>query len=255
MFQNGTVTLNMFSLFTKKQSSVTGNHYFPITTDIHSHILPGIDDGSPDVETSIALIRGLMELGITRSVATPHIISDMYRNNADTINTALAVLKKELIKEKISFEVSAAAEYMMDAYFFELLQNKTELLTIKDNIVLTEFSYAMMPNNPEQMSFAIITEGYKPILAHPERYPYYFNDHKAFHRLIELGFSLQVNLLSLTGYYGKEAAKAAIYMLKNDLVSYLGTDIHHERHLEAFKDAFGKDGFKKHLEGKEWNVF
>ena len=248
----------MFNFFKKNKNNAGETGAFtgqlPVSVDMHSHILPGIDDGSPDVDTSIILIKGLMDLGIKKSVATPHIISDMYRNNSDTINAALSVLKKELVKEKINFEVSAAAEYMMDAYFFELLQNKTKLLTIRDNIVLTEFSYAMMPHSPEQMSFAIITEGYKPILAHPERYPYYFGDYKAFHRLTELGFLLQVNLLSLTGYYGKESVKAAVYMLKNDLVSYLGTDIHHDRHLEAFKDAFEKGTFRKYLEEKEWNV-
>ncbi|CAN5894761.1 capsular polysaccharide biosynthesis protein [soil metagenome] len=244
----------MFSLFKTKQAKEPRNNYFPIITDIHSHILPGIDDGSPDVETSITLIKGLMAMGIKRSVATPHIISDMYRNDADTIQAALTILKKELVKQKLKFDVSAAAEYMLDAYFFELLQKKSTLLTIKDNIVLTEFSYATMPNNPEKMSFAIITEGYKPILAHPERYPYYYNDYKMYHRFVELGFLLQLNLLSLTGYYGKEAAKAAIYMLKNDLVSYLGTDLHHERHLEAMTHAVGKDFFRKHLADKEWNV-
>jgi len=245
----------MFNLFNRKRTGTPGDHYFPITADIHSHILPGIDDGAPDTEASITLIKGLMKLGVKKSVATPHIISDMYRNNAQTISAALNILKKELVKQKIKFEVSAAAEYMMDAYFFELLQQKVPLLTIKDKIVLTEFSYATMPSSPEKMSFAIITEGYSPILAHPERYPYYYNDYKAFHRLADLGFLLQVNLLSLTGYYGKEAVKAAIYMLKNGLVSYLGTDMHHERHLDAFKDAFQKDVFRKYLEGKEWNVF
>lgn len=244
----------MFNLFNRNKTGTPGDRYFPIITDIHSHILPGIDDGAPDTEASITLIKGLMKLGIKKSVATPHIISDMYRNNAETITAALNILKKELVKQKIKFEVSAAAEYMMDAYFFELLQQKVPLLTIKDKIVLTEFSYATMPSSPEKMSFAIITEGYSPILAHPERYPYYYNDYKAFHRLADLGFLLQVNLLSLTGYYGKEAVKAAIYMLKNGLVSYLGTDIHHDRHLDAFNVAFQKDVFRKYLEGKEWNV-
>jgi tyrosine-protein phosphatase YwqE len=245
----------MFSLFKNKQTKEPGNSYFPITTDIHSHILPGIDDGSPDIDTSILLIEGLMKLGVKKSVATPHIISDMFRNDAETIQAALTVLKSELIKRKISFEVSAAAEYMMDAYFFELLQHKTKLLTIHGNLVLTEFSYASMPHSPEQMSFAIITGGYTPILAHPERYPYYNNNFKIFHHLKDLGFLLQVNLLSLTGYYGKDAAKAAIYMLKNDLVSYVGTDMHHERHLEGLQQAVSKDIFRKYLGEKEWNVF
>ncbi len=245
----------MFSFFKNKQTIIPGDLYFPITMDIHSHILPGIDDGSPDVETSIALISGLMDLGIKRSVATPHIISDMYRNNADTINNALNILKNELVKRKIPFEVSAAAEYMMDAYFFELLQQKTKLLTIHENLVLTEFSYATLPHSPEQMAFTIITEGYIPILAHPERYPYYYNNYQMFNRLKDLGFLLQVNLLSLTGYYGKEAAKAAIYMLKNDLVTYVGTDLHHARHMDAFQDAYRKDVFRKYLGEKAWNVF
>ena len=245
----------MFSLFKNKQSAGSDNTYFPFATDIHSHILPGIDDGAPDVETSIRLIQGLMEMGVKRSIATPHILSDMYRNNAETISAAATILRNELLKRKIHYEVSAAAEYMMDAYFFELLQQKTKLLTIRDNIVLTEFSYASRPDSPERMSFAIITEGYSPILAHPERYPYYYDNYKMFHKLADLGFLLQVNLLSLTGYYGKEAMKAAIYMLKNNLVSYLGTDMHHDRHLNGLQQAAGKGVFKKYLDNKEWNVF
>lgn len=248
----------MFSLFKKKSTYSPGKGYFPISTDMHSHILPGIDDGSPDVDTSIELIKGLMELGITRSVATPHIISDMYRNDETSINNALSVLKKELVKQGIDFEVSAAAEYMMDAYFFDLLMGKSKLLTISGNLILTEFSYATVPNNPEKMSFSVITEGYRPILAHPERYPYYYSNYKMFHHLEDLGFLLQVNLLSFTGYYGKEAAKASHYMLKHNLVSYLGTDLHHERHLDAFKLAVGNDVYKKLMASvpeKQWNVF
>jgi protein-tyrosine phosphatase len=246
---------NMFSLFKNKQVRTGKDNYFPISLDIHSHILPGIDDGSPDIATSIELVKGLMELGITRSIATPHIISDMYRNDAESIKASLMVLKKELASQNIKFEVSAAAEYMMDAYFFELLQRKIKLLTIRDNIILTEFSYATMPHSPEQMSFAIITEGYKPILAHPERYPYYYHDHSIYHHLKDLGFLLQVNLLSISGYYGKEAARAANYMFKHGLVSYLGTDLHHDRHLEGLQQGLRKDVFRKVLADKEWNVF
>jgi protein-tyrosine phosphatase len=245
----------MFSFFKNKKPIEPGNSYFPISTDIHSHILPGIDDGAPDIDTSIALIQGLMEFGVKKSIATPHIISDMYRNDADSINNALTIVKKELAHRKIDFEVSAAAEYMMDAYFFELLQRKVKLLTISENIILTEFSYASMPHSPEQMSFAIITEGYIPILAHPERYPYYYNNYKMFHHLKDLGFLLQVNLLSLTGYYGKEALKVSNYLLKNDLVSYVGTDMHHDRHLEELQEAYRKGSLKKLLGEKEWNQF
>ena len=241
----------MFSIFKKKV--VLASDYFPLVTDIHSHILPGIDDGSPDVQTSIRLIEGLINLGIKQSVATPHIIGDLYRNDANSINNSLSLLKEALLEKEIDFKVSAAAEYMLDAYFLELLSTKVPLLPIKNNLVLTEFSYADKPYNVEQIVFAIITEGYQPILAHPERYGYYHNDLKQYNFLSELGFLFQVNLLSLTGYYGKSAAKAANYIIKNNLTSFVGTDLHHERHLNALSDPNNRTLFKETLNGKIFN--
>lgn len=242
----------MFSLFKKKRPAEE-KPAFPFTTDIHSHILPGIDDGAPDVETSIMLIKAMMANGVTKSIATPHVIGDMYRNNADTIFAAQELLQAELDRQEIPFELGAAAEYMLDQYFMELLDNKVLLLTVQDNYLLTEFSYASMPDHIDKMSFGIITEGYTPILAHPERYGYYHNNYKIFHHLKELGFMLQVNLLSVTGYYGKEVARAANYMLKNDLVSFLGSDMHHVRHLEALNDGKNQKIFKEVFGKKEWN--
>ena len=244
----------MFSFF-KKETSSHHKGYFPITTDIHSHILPGIDDGSPDLDTSILLIKGLVELGVTQSIATPHIISDLYRNTPSSINSALKLLQEELINQDINFKVSAAAEYMMDTYFLELLKKKEPLMTLSENIILTEFSYASMPDEPSKISFEIQMAGYKPILAHPERYPYYYKNFKIYNQLSDLGFLLQVNLLSLTGYYGKEAAKAAKYMLDNNLVSYLGTDLHHERHLNLLKDDKSIKEFHAQLSHRSWNNF
>ena len=241
----------MFSIFKKKVSPASD--YFPIVTDIHSHILPGIDDGAPDVETSILLIEGLMNLGITQSVATPHIIGDLYRNDAATINKALALLRNTLAEKQIDFKVTAAAEYMLDAYFLELLYAKTPLLTIKNNLLLTEFSYADKPYNVERLLFNIITEGYQPILAHPERYGYYHNDFKQYNYLNELGFLLQVNLLSFTGYYGKPAARAAAYLIKNNLASFVGTDLHHTRHLSALSDNRNRKLFTEILNNKRFN--
>jgi protein-tyrosine phosphatase len=242
----------MFSIF-KKKKSVISSSYFPITTDIHSHILPGIDDGSPDVETSLALIDGLLKIGITSSIATPHIIGDMYRNNAETIGTALTKLKTALQEKQINFKVKAAAEYMLDDYFLALLKNRTPLLTLKDNKVLTEFSYAEKPYNIQQMVFSIITEGYQPLLAHPERYGYFHNDYKQYHALKDLGFLLQVNLLSLTGYYGKPVAKAATYIIKNDLASFTATDLHHERHMQALHHPANRAIFEQVFKGKNMN--
>jgi protein-tyrosine phosphatase len=243
----------MFSLFQKKNQP-DSDSFFPISTDMHSHILPGIDDGSPDVATSISLIKGLMALGITKSIATPHIISDMYRNTPATIAAAKSELQIALKKEQMDFELHTAAEYMLDSYFFELLNSGNPLLTLRDKLLLTEFSYASMPDEPGKYSFAIIMAGYQPVLAHPERYPYYYDNYKLFHHLSELGFLLQVNLLSLTGYYGKDAAKVAQYLLKNDLVSFVGTDMHHERHLQVLSDSKNLQIFKKNLSYKQWNI-
>ncbi|HRN91004.1 MAG TPA: histidinol phosphatase [Ferruginibacter sp.] len=243
----------MLSIFSKPKSHIPSG-YFPIRTDIHSHILPGIDDGAPDVSTSITLVKGLMEAGVTRSIATPHIISDLYPNNAESIHKALEKLKNELVKQQIDFEVSAAAEYMMDSYFLELLQKKVPLLTLSNNIILTEFPFAFMPDHVEDISFAIFTEGYQPILAHPERYGYTHGNYKVYHRWAEIGFHLQLNLLSLTGYYGNEVAKAARYLLKHDLVSYVGTDMHHGRHLEVLKSPESIKIFHEYLGGREWNI-
>lgn len=242
----------MFSIFKKPVSSFSSD-YFPIVTDIHSHILPGIDDGSPDIETSLLLVEGLIKLGISHSIATPHIIGDLYRNNCDTINNALSALRDALEEKQLKFKINAAAEYMLDAYFLELLQKKVPLLTLKNNLILTEFSYAERPFNIENIVFAVITEGYQPILAHPERYAYYHNDYKQYHHLADLGFLLQVNLLSLTGYYGKGVAKAAAYIIKNKLVSFIGTDLHHLRHLDALNDPANKTVFAELFSGQTFN--
>lgn len=242
----------MLSIFKSKPVKISTG-FFPFITDIHSHILPGIDDGSPDIETSLALIEGLQKLGIKESTATPHIIGDLYRNNKETISSALKTLQDALSERNIDFKVRAAAEYMLDGYFLELLREKTPLLTLKDDLVLTEFSYSEKPMHTEHMVFSMITEGYRPVLAHPERYAYYHNDLKQYDYLKDLGFLLQVNLLSLTGYYGKPAARAAAYLIKNNLVSFTGTDIHHERHLQALHHPVNRIIFEDIFAGKMMN--
>ena len=243
----------MFSFFKKKISETDIPDHLPVSTDIHSHILPGIDDGSPDVETSLQLIKGLYNLGIRKSIATPHIIGDMYRNTPETINTALAKIKEACIKEDINMEISAAAEYMLDDYFIELLQKKEPLLTLHKNILLTEISYTSTPENLEEITSNIISQGYKPILAHPERYHFYQNNFEHYFLLKEMGFHLQVNLLSLTGYYGKRALKAAKFILERDLVSLVGTDLHHQQHLNALNNAKNRAIFQFYLGNKMLN--
>jgi len=223
--------------------------------DIHSHLLPGIDDGSPDVETSIELIKSLADAGITKFICTPHIIADIYRNTPETIHTALAVLKRACLEHNQDVQLSAAAEYMMDDYFMELLRKKAPLLTLTKNYVLTELSYATPPNNMEKIAFELNINGYLPLMAHPERYFYYHKNYNAYHRMKELGFLLQVNLLSITGYYGKAAAKAARYIIENNLADFIGTDLHHFNHLKALTDIRSREIFQKVLGDKVYNEF
>ncbi len=243
----------MFNFFKTRNAIHHLPGTLPVTTDIHSHILPGIDDGSPDLNTSLKLIQGLYALGIRKSIATPHIIGDMYRNTPDTINTALEKVKVACKKAGIKMELSAAAEYMLDDYFMELLKKKSPLLTLHKNILLTEISYSTPPANLDLITSRIISEGYKPVLAHPERYFFYHRNYDQYYRLKEMGFHLQVNLLSLTGYYGSGVKKAAKFIMKNNLATLVGTDLHHQYHLTALSNPKNLSVIHRYLGNKVYN--
>lgn len=244
----------MFNLFRKNKKDIYTGQPFPVTTDIHSHILAGIDDGSPDIATSLLLVKGLYDLGYRRLVATPHVIGDYYRNNPVIINRELEALRNACKEAGINIELSAAAEYMLDDYFLKILKEK-EVLPVFQNFILTELPYSVLPMNVGELVFEIITAGYKPILAHPERYFYYHHDFTEYSRLKDLGFLLQVNLLSLTGYYGPHVTKAAKYIFENGLADFVGTDLHHARHLETLGSKDTNAILNKHLGDKEYNTF
>lgn len=243
----------MFNFFKTKKTEENIHNSLPVSTDIHSHILPGIDDGSPDVESSLVLIKGMMDLGIRKFIATPHIIGDLYRNTPQTINTALEETKAACKKAGMNVELSAAAEYMIDDYFLELLKKKSPLLTLHKNILLTEISYSTPPVNLEAITATIIAEGYNPILAHPERYHFYHYNPDIYYHLKEMGFHLQVNLLSLTGYYGKGVKKAARFLIQKNLASLVGTDLHHKYHLAAFNDPKNQAVIHEILGSRKFN--
>jgi tyrosine-protein phosphatase YwqE len=144
---------------------------------------------------------------------------------------------------------------MLDDYFMELLRKKEPLLTLKKNYILTELSYSASPDNLEQMSFEILTNNYQPLMAHPERYSYDHKNYEAYTRLKELGFLLQVNLLSIAGYYGKHVAKAAKFILENNLADFVGTDLHHVNHLKVLTDVKSVALFEKYLGDRIYNEF
>lgn len=227
----------MFGLFKKKEKlPLFDGNFSGLQTDMHSHLLPGIDDGAPDLDTSIFLIKGMMELGYKKFITTPHIYPDLYPNTKETINAAYELLKQRLKEEQLNVEVKAAAEYFMDDLFAERLQRKEELLTIHKNWVLIEISFMSPPGDLNENIFGLILNGYQPVLAHPERYSFYYNQPDIFHRFKDQGCYLQINLLSLIGYYGKTVQETARMLVKENLVDLVGTDLHHIRHLQAMNN-------------------
>ncbi|AOW20086.1 tyrosine-protein phosphatase [Urechidicola croceus] len=221
--------------FKKKLTPI--NELFPNSfVDIHSHLLPGIDDGAKTLEDSIFLIKKMKSFGIKNIITTPHILGTFWPNTPEIINDKLALVKNELLNQHITdVNLSAAAEYMLDERFMKLLYEK-KLLTIKDNYVLIELSYVNPPENIFDLIFEIQTNGYIPILAHPERYIFYHYNFKNYKKLKDLGCYFQLNLLSLTEYYGREVYSTAIQLLKNNLIDFAGTDTHNDIHLKKLKE-------------------
>jgi tyrosine-protein phosphatase YwqE len=217
----------MFSFFgTKKKKA------FTLSTDLHSHLIPGIDDGAKDIEESLRLLKGLENLGYRKVITTPHIMSDCYRNNRDIIMNGLTYLRSEAKKEDIDVLIEAAAEYYLDDGFYAHL-DEGNLLTLGNDYLLFETSYVAKPLQFEEMVFAISAAGYKPLLAHPERYRYIHNFEKEYRQMKELDIFFQVNINSFGGHYGKDAQKKAEFLSKHGMIDFLGSDIHHHKQVET----------------------
>jgi protein-tyrosine phosphatase len=205
-----------------------------IEVDIHSHLIPGIDDGSPDMETSVKLIREMVDFGFKKIITTPH-ISELYPNENTAILNGLQELNKQLKREKIDVEISVAAEYMINDVFEQKVLSKAPLMTLPNNHILVELSHISEPVNLYKVISALIDRGYTPILAHPERYRYYNNNLAQFQKLINCGCRLQVNALSLDGYYGRMVSECAWTLLNNYMIEFIGSDIHHHKHVDVLK--------------------
>jgi len=217
----------MFPFLKKSTKIPIGNQ---LKTDMHSHLLPGIDDGAPDMETSLQLIKGLVGLGYQHLITTPHVMNDMYPNTPEVILSKLEELRSAVLDAGIEVQIDAAAEYYVDEFFEDYIKSES-LLCFDNNKVLIEQSMAQEYPRFKEVVFDLRLKGYVPIIAHPERYVYYNNFRHEFQWFKDAGCLLQVNLLSLQGYYGKMERQLAEYLFKSDLIDFLGTDCHHERHL------------------------
>lgn len=211
-------------------------------TDIHSHLIPGIDDGVQTMEESIEMIKALSSLGFKKLITTPHIMSDYFRNTPEIINEGLANVRAEIKKQGIPIELDAAAEYYLDEAFLDKIKEE-KLLTFGNKYVLFEVSYINPPDTLSSILFELNIRGYIPVLAHPERYPFWYNKFEEYYKIKEAGALFQLNTNSLVGYYGGPAKKIAERMIDENMIDFIGSDLHGQRHL----DALQKVVFEKYI--------
>jgi tyrosine-protein phosphatase YwqE len=233
----------MFNLFRKACKEPLVN-FSTIKVDIHSHILPGIDDGPATLQESIALVRNLKDLGFLKLIATPHIMADLYPNTKASIEQALFSLQSEINNQGLKIKIEAAAEYFFDETF-EYRIDTDQLLTIGDGYLLFELSYINQPNHLPEVLKKLIQKGYKPILAHPERYLYLHQSLDNFKRIKDYGCYFQLNTISLTGYYNKQIQKVAEYLVDQNLVDFIGSDVHKTKQAEALEKVLINPYFEK----------
>lgn len=226
----------MFSFFKSKDKSLNPITFDSIVCDMHSHLIAGIDDGSPDLDTSVQIIKSLQSLGFKKIITTPHIMQDFYRNTPEIIFKGLKDLRNELKRQSVNIDVSVAAEYYIDYDFESKVDSGEKFLTIGNNQILIETSFISTPPNFDDTIFKLQLAGYKVILAHPERFGFFsFKDLDNYKtRSIEL----QINLLSLLGYYGKSVKQMAEKLIENNMVDYVGTDCHNLHQSSLYSECF-----------------
>lgn len=222
----------MFSLFNNKKpllKDIIPSNF----TDIHSHLLWGLDDGAPSETESESMIAQLKHYGFGRCITTPHIMTHIWENTAEIILNKEKEWESKSQYWNTKIPIKAAAEYLLDNNFKKKLE-QDKLLTLKDNIVLVELSYSNPPIQLYEIIFELQLKGYKPLLAHPERYLYYTNKFSEFNQLKKAGCLFQLNVLTTTGYYGKDVANLAHKLLAGNLYDFVGSDIHNQNHMNQF---------------------
>ena len=212
---------------------------------MHSHLLPGIDDGVKTWEESLEILTQLHKWGFRGAITTPHILSDYYPNSAETILPLLAELRVKAAEAGLDMHLEAAAEYYVDERFMEMLRDKEELLSFgPQNYVLFETSYMNMPAFLKEALFTLSSQGYRPVMAHPERYAYLQEQPQLIGELADR-VTFQVNTLSLIGYYAPASKKLAQRLLKSNLIGFLGSDLHRPKQLAALSDALQSGLYRK----------
>ena len=235
----------------KKEEELEPLDFSVLKTDIHSHFIPGIDDGSPDMETTLNLIKEMQKLGFSKVITTPHVMSDFYKNSSETILQGLEAVRSELKVQNINMEIDAAAEYYID-YDFEQKIGNEKFLTFGTNYILVELSFVEAPKNLFDIIFKLQLENYKVVLAHPERYHYF--QMKDYEELVNRGVLLQINWLSLIGYYSPQIQNKIQDLIAQNRISFLGTDCHNVHHAALYEKCQTKKAWHDlHNSGKLLN--
>lgn len=231
IFADIIVTIFMFSIFKKKQDY----DFSFLQTDIHSHILFGLDDGAKTIDDSLQLIKNMRSIGFTSLITSPHVHSDFYPNKKEDILAQLKKVKNTLTENDIDINIRTGAEYMINDGFMELLKKEEDFLTIHNKHILVEMSYLAESPFLQDALFQLQARGYTPILAHPERYNFYHSSYEQYKDLKNRGCLFQLNTIALTGYYGSHVKKTAERLFADGMYDYCGSDMHHMRHFNALK--------------------
>ena len=222
------------SLFGKKEEAIAPADLSVLRCDVHSHFIPGIDDGAQTLEQSMELLNAMRELGYRKVVTTPHSMADGYKNTPDIILGGLAKVRAEIARVGLDIEIDAAAEYYLDHELERKVTDK-EVLTFGDNLLLFELPFLSEPQVLLSVIFLMQTAGYKPVLAHPERYSFWYNDFSKYERLKERGVLFQLNMIALSGAYGPQAKQIAEKLIDVGAYELIGSDCHSMGHVEAMK--------------------
>lgn len=238
--------MSLLDIFKKK--SQLPPSVLPLEVDIHSHLIPAIDDGIQTIEEGLDILRFMVDLGYKKIITTPHTMMEIYPNTPKTINNGLELMKKAITEANIPIQMEAATEYFLDETFIERLDNDEPLMTFGDNYVLFETSFINEPPLLKEATFKMNIKGYKPVYAHPERYLYLIENDNLLEEMIDRDIFFQLNLNSLTGMYSKPVQKFAEKLIDKKAVRFVGTDCHHFGHIEQLKRTTETKYFKKLME-------
>lgn len=234
------------NLFGKKEPELGPADLSVLRCDVHSHFIPGIDDGAQNLEQSIELLTAMHGLGYRKVVTTPHSMADGYKNTPEIIGGGLEKLRAEVKRVGLDIEVDAAAEYYLDHELEKKVAEK-RVLTFGDRLLLFELPFIGEPAILLHVIFQMQTQGYRPVLAHPERYTFWYTDFNKYLQLKERGVLFQLNMVALSGAYGPQAKQVAERLIDGGHYELIGSDCHHMGHVEAIRNTLKRPYLHKLL--------